>query len=126
MTHKLYIDATDLVHWSDRTESQSQLPNLVRSLIIGTVPKINHIGIAAGEGVALPGYDGVLDVDAGNAWVPDGASVWEMGTTKDKKGKADGDYEKRKGEPGDEVDPSETTFVFVTSRRWREKEKNEW
>jgi hypothetical protein len=41
-----------------------------------------------------------------------------MGCSQDPKGKADGDYSKRTSSPPAGVVPSETTFVFVTPRRW--------
>jgi len=51
-------------------------------------------------------------------YVPEGDSVWEMGTPADYLGKANEDYRKRSKNPG-AVDPATTTFVFVTPRRWR-------
>ena len=43
------------------------------------------------------GYDGELSTEVGNIFVPDGESVWEFGTTNKKGGKANDDYDKRKG-----------------------------
>lgn len=53
--------------------------------------------------------------------MPAGASVWEMGTNRDVKGKADEDYEKRRGNPLN-VTPAETSYIFITPRRWSNKE----
>jgi hypothetical protein len=52
----------------------------------------------------------------GNRWVPTGRSVWEVGTDEDVTAEADDDYDKRKVNPGGFV-PSETTLVFVSTRR---------
>ncbi|MEW6106765.1 MAG: hypothetical protein AB1563_10455 [Bacillota bacterium] len=41
---------------------------------------------------------------------------------KDIKGKADDDYEKRRADPRG-IDPAQSTFVFVTPRRWGKKDK---
>ena len=80
------------------------------------------VSFRAGEGVQLGGWDGLVSVEAGNAFVPDGVSGWELGTNRDVRGKADEDYEKRTGDPGD-LDPSRSAYVFVTPRRWRGKER---
>ncbi|HMV47315.1 MAG TPA: hypothetical protein PLD20_17455 [Blastocatellia bacterium] len=63
----------------------------------------------------------MVQATEGNAFVPTGASVWEMGTNRDVKGKADEDYEKRSGNPLN-VTPAETSYIFVTPRRWSNKE----
>jgi hypothetical protein len=82
----------------------------------------------------MGGWDGIVDAPEGNAFVPDGFSVWELGVNRDVKGKADRDYQERCPKPRCPkplgVVPAETTFVFVTARRWGnkrkwEKEKND-
>ena len=70
----------------------------------------------AEEGIAASGFDGVIDGGQGSAWVPAGASVWEMGVG-DPKNKAQGDYRKRTAKPLGAV-PADTAFVFVTPHRW--------
>lgn len=120
MALETLIKAIDLDQWASRLEARSRLPLLLRRLIHATAGNIQRIGFPAEEGVQAPGYDGLLVVEKGNAFVPEGCSVWEMGTNKDVKGKADDDYDKRRKEPL-EVDPSITTFVFVTPRRWNNK-----
>ena len=49
----------------------------------------------AGEGVQREGWDGLVDAAAGNAFVPAGVSVWELGTNKEIITKANQDFEKR-------------------------------
>ncbi len=68
----------------------------------------------------MPGWDGRLFSDQGNAWVPVGASCWEVGCEQQVSGKANGDYRKRTVETGTQERAS-TTFVFVTPRRWSGK-----
>jgi hypothetical protein len=123
MLQRNWVDATDLNSWANRLDSQSRLPQLLRRLIHATVHHIQRIGFPAGESVQLGGYDGVLQVLEGNAFVPDGFSVWEFGTNRAIKGKADADYTKRCNEPL-AINPAETTFIFVTPRRWGNKD--EW
>jgi hypothetical protein len=94
---------------------------LLRRLIHATVSNIDHIGFPADEGVQLGGWDGIVIVQSGNAFVPNGSSVWELGITSSVKGKADEDYEKRCEAPLGQ-DPANTTFIFVTPRRWGGKD----
>ncbi|MBN8411304.1 hypothetical protein [Halomonas litopenaei] len=53
--------------------------------------------------------------------MPEGRSVWEIGTNGRVSQKANEDYQKRSSTPGD-ITPSEVTYVFVTPRRWHGKE----
>lgn len=114
-------DATDLVSWANRRNAQSTLPQLLRRLVHATAERVLRAGFRAGEGVQLGGWDGTVAVEQGNAFVPDGISAWELGVNRDIKGKADDDYEKRRGDPRG-IDPALSTFVFVTPRRWGNKD----
>ncbi len=111
------VDATDLVRWADRRDAQDTLPRLVRRLVFVTVERVLRAEFRAGEGVQLGGWDGLVAVEHGNAFVPDGTSAWELGTGKNIKAKADHDYKERTKKPHG-VNQAETTFVFVTPRRW--------
>ncbi len=119
----LLANSTDLTAWSNRRDAQSSLPQLLRRLITATVDKLERITVRADEGVHLGGWDGVIRSASPNAFVPEGISAWEAGTDGDVKGKADGDYDKRSKDPLKLI-PAETTFVFVTSRRW--KNRDDW
>jgi len=121
MPHATLINATDLNLWASRREAQSKLPQLLRRLIRATTPNAKRISFPADEGVQLGGWDGIVEVEAGNDFVPDGTSGWELGVSRDVKGKADDDYGKRTANPG-EIDPAKSTFIFVTPRRWGGKD----
>ncbi|MFZ5622976.1 MAG: hypothetical protein ACOY71_00925 [Gemmatimonadota bacterium] len=121
MTLLTLADASDLERWADRRDAQQMFPLLVRRLIDATARGIRQLHVRAGEGVQLEGWDGIVEVDEGNAHVPAGTSAWELGVGKDLRTKANQDYAKRSAEPGP-VDPSRTTFVFATPRRWKAKE----
>lgn len=117
-----WIQATDFEHWSDRRDAQEDLPRLVRKLIHSTVDNISKIDFPAGDSIQYSGWDGVLSTQKGNEFVPDGFSVWEFGTNKNINKKANSDYQKRCEKPlGLDIDPSNITYVFVTSRRWSKK-----
>lgn len=117
------VDATDLASWANRLDAQSRLPQVVRRLVHATVARVLLIGFPAGEGVQAGGWDGVVKAERGNAFVPEGISVWEMGANRDVKGKADSDYSKRLENPLD-IDPTQSTYIFVTPRKW--VSKTEW
>lgn len=121
MLSRTLIDATDLTQWANRRAAQGMLPRVMRRLVHATVACIERIGFPADEGVQLGGWDGIVRVETGNGFVPDGDSVWEIGANRDVKGKADGEYQKRSLNPLC-VEPAETTFIFVTPRRWRNKD----
>lgn len=92
------IDSTRLSEWFNpwRRDAQEVLPQLVRKLIVATVPtdSLATIRIPAGDDILLPGFDGRVETLSGNLWVPEGLSVWEMGTG-DPSRKAAEDYAKR-------------------------------
>lgn len=75
--------------------------------------------------VRLPGWDGLLVTNAGNPWVPEGTSAWELScegnSTAKTTAKASSDYTKRTANP-EGVDPATTTFVFATPRIWSTKQ----
>ncbi|WP_344374304.1 hypothetical protein [Agromyces tropicus] len=114
------MDATDLERWADQRSAQSDLPRLVRRLIRHENDQVQSLEMRGGEGVGLPGYDGTVEATRATPFVPDGLSVWEMGTSDDPAGKATDDYKSRTDDSLD-IDKSEATFVFVTPRRWRRK-----
>ncbi|OZC01309.1 hypothetical protein [Rubricoccus marinus] len=113
--------ASDLASWAaNRRDAQSTLPQLVRRLVTATATDLTRVSVRAGEGVGLPGWDGIVEAAGWSAFVPEGLSVWEMGVG-EPEGKAQKDYRKRTDEPGN-IDPAATTFVFVSPKRWREKD----
>lgn len=122
MLFETLANATDLEVWSNRLDARGILPKLLLRLTYATTEGIEHIEFPSEEATQLGGWDGIVKVTTGNEFIPDGQSGWEIGTNRDIKGKADSDYEKRKADPLGLV-PTETTFVFVTPRRWGGKDK---
>lgn len=78
------------------------------------------------DSISRPGWDGILAArdDEGNEFIPQGVSVWEFGTNRNINQKANEDFGNRKDQPGVGIIPAETTFMFVTPRRWLKKQ--EW
>lgn len=113
----LWATATQLAEWAGRREAQEDLPRLIRRLVAVTAPDATRAAFPAGEGIQRPGLDGIVSSSRGSLFVPQGDSVWELGTNADPAAKAEEDYEKRANQLG-AFDPAATTFVFVTPRRW--------
>lgn len=112
--------ATDLEMWATRRDAQAAFPQLVRRLVTASARDLSRISVRAGEGIGLPGWDGVVEAASWSAFVPEGMSVWEMGVG-EPQAKAQSDYRKRTDAPGN-VKPATTTFVFVSLRRWAGKD----
>lgn len=125
-----WIDVTNLKNWASRRDCQEFLPLVIRRLIRATISRINSISFPAGDSIVYPGWDGRLVSKEETEYIPEGVSVWEIGTGEDYRKKAEEDYQKRKQNPLG-VNPAETTFIFVTPRiltkkdEWAEEKKKE-
>ena len=115
-------NATDLAQWSDRREAQDMLLLLVRRLIRATAVGCSKLHVRTNEGVHLSGWDGIVHSEQSSPFVPKGRSGWEMSVAKDPRGKADEDW-KTRSTNSQPLQADEASFVFVTSRRWSDKEK---
>jgi len=84
---------------------------------------ISRIDFPAFEVGNRPGFDGVAECPHENhPWVPDGRSVWELGTDKGFRSKADRDLRKRSEfENTSRDEQAVTSYVFVTPRRFDKK-----
>jgi hypothetical protein len=94
----------------------------VRNIIRETNEVVTTLDMRGGEATGEAGYDGIVETSKATPFVPDGRSVWELGTSGDPAGKATDDYTKRTEKPLGE-DPANTTFVFVSARHWPTKQK---
>jgi hypothetical protein len=117
----MLVDATDIDRWADTRDAESRLPQVIRRLVLATVTEVEQIDFRAGEGVVLPGWDGLLSTRGGDPFVPEGVSRWELTRTGDAKGKAQEDYDKRSTDPLG-ANPADAAFVFLTAHRWAGKE----
>ena len=111
------FDPSEIEHWASRPDAPHRLPELVRQLILATIPMPSHIHMPSGSSIWRSGWDGKLVAEGANAWVPEGASSWEASCKKKPRGKAASDQSKRTADPT-------ATFMFVTPRRW--DDKDEW
>ena len=111
------IRGDDIDRWASRITAAPEFPRLVRLLVQATGRELKQVDFPADEAVRLAGWDGKVLAEDASLFVPSGFSAWELGTGSDPRAKANDDYNKRTGNPLG-VDPHQTTFVFVTPRRW--------
>ena len=118
------ITASHIIDWANThaKEAQANLPRWVRRLCFNA-EVTRQLTFPAGDSSFVPGWDGILSCERGNAWVPAGSSRWEIGCDQNIPAKANGDYQKRTEQTSIE-ERLTLTFVFVTPRRWIAK--NEW
>ena len=114
------FDPSEISHWAARPESTHQLPDLVRRLILSTVPLPSFLDMPSGSSGRLPGWDGRIQCECVSPWVPQGFSAWELSCRQDCARKANDDYRKRTDNPLG-IDISNATFVFVTPHQWSGK-----
>ena len=114
------VDQADFDRWADLPDANNRLPELIRHLILATVPELSRLDMPSGSAVWLPGWDGLLTAETGNAWAPKGDSAWEFSCRGDVGTKANEDYQKRTKDPKG-VATATSTFIFVTPRQWSRK-----
>lgn len=111
-------NAGQLRRWAldDSRDAQEHVPELIRRLLVET-PGISGISVRSGDGIALPGWDGLADSDGTAAYLPPGQLRFEMGIDKTPQTKGEDDYAKRVQDQ-----PAGKVFVFITPHRWAGKE----
>jgi len=114
------IDATQLHQWAQTHGAKAKFPELVRRLLVAT-PGMTNISVRTGEGVALTGWDGRAE-SQGTSFLPKGMLLFEFSTDGNPNTKASDDFVKRQNDPLGE-DSGNSVFVFITPRRWRDKDK---
>lgn len=99
----------------------TQLPRLIRQLVLETTPGLVEVDFPAGPGVYSGGWDGIVRSTEPSPWVPDGLSLWEIAVRKsDAQTKADDDY--GKGTPTPDGSPSESaTYVALVVNAWEKR-----
>ena len=119
----LQIQAQQIENWASGIRARRRLPVLLRILINSTGIGLEKIDFPGNDDAERAGWDGVVEAERANPWIPQGSSGWEFGCSEDIKRKADKDFGKRtRSVP--ESERRAATFVFVTPRRWAGK--NDW
>lgn len=118
----LAIKANDVERWvSHNIPARSRLSVFLRSLVHSTGIGLTKVDFPGNDDAERPGWDGFVVASEGTPWVPVGRSGWEFGTNEDVKAKADKDFDKSV-RALDRKERADTTFVFVTPRRWPGKD----
>jgi hypothetical protein len=112
----LTISALDIAGWAASERARSLLPVLVRRLIHEAPISLSAINFPGYDEAQRPGWDGWTEANVGNAWVPAGASGWELSVAADNPAKPNRDWSGRIELPAD--DRATITFVFITAQRW--------
>jgi len=117
------IERTHIQNWAQSFESKGDFPILISKLVrASTIPSV-WVDFPSGSAAFVGGWDGVVISEDERGYVPQGKSLWELGTNSDPKTKAEGDYKKRT-ENSLGHDPENSTLIIVTARFWEKKE--EW
>ncbi|MBP6749418.1 MAG: hypothetical protein KA144_07255 [Xanthomonadaceae bacterium] len=82
---------------------------------------MSKVDFPAYDDAERPGWDGCVDSGAATPWIPIGVSGWEFGCNVDPDRKAQSDYKARLRNVPEE-ERKNTTFVFVSPRKWPEKQ----
>lgn len=107
-------------------EAQGVIVELVWRLVAAAVPKPRDRRFPLGDSIEQHGPDGVLDTQIGlDPFVPEGRSLWEIGTALAAADKATRDYADLLEEVP-EAERRETTFVFVTPLSGRRAWQHTW
>ena len=118
------VNSRHLEEWANYLEARWRLPQLVRRLVHATVDDLERIEFPVGEAAERIGWDGITvrsgNNEFGNGFVPVGLCVWEMGVGSEYRKKAERDFDKRSKHPLG-LNPAETSFVFITPRKWHKK-----
>jgi hypothetical protein len=120
MTRPGLIDRHGLLNWADSIGARSELPRLIRRLILETGRGVVQLGFPAGEGVSAANWDGTVRATAAAPYVPLGLSLWELSVEKSAGAKADKDYTKR-GTAPDGSSTNDCTYVAVSLRPWTKR-----
>jgi addiction module HigA family antidote len=114
----LAIKANEIEAWaSSNISARIRFSVLLRTLVQSTGVGLKKVDFPGNDDAERPGWDGFVEADEGTPWIPEGLSGWEFGVNQDIKGKADGDFAKSV-KATKKADRNQTTFVFVTPRRW--------
>lgn len=118
----LGIKANQVEEWIDHNiPARTRLSVFLRTLVNSTGAGLTKVDFPGNDDAERPGWDGFVEAGGATTWIPAGRSGWEFGVNENVKAKADKDF-KKSVKAIDEKERTETTFVFVTPRRWPGKD----
>ncbi|MBB6185251.1 hypothetical protein [Oleiagrimonas soli] len=116
-----------LEQWKGTVDARYRLADILIRLTTATLPigAIKRLRFLSGTATQLSGWDGLVDSGNGNAYLPEGKSVWELGVGANDLAKIRSDFTKRSKDPElpDGWDAAETTYVAVTLAKLQDAAK---
>ncbi len=122
------VNENQLDNWvrGNAAVAQGKIVELVWRLVCASCPRPSHRRFPLGDSIGQHGPDGELETAIGFIpFVPEGKSIWEIGTNVDAHAKANRDYHDATRDTPLEV-RRETTFIFVTPLSGRRDWKDTW
>ena len=122
------VNENQLDNWvrGNATDAQGIIVELVWRLVSVSCPRPTYRRFPLWNSIGQHGPDGELETAIGyDPFVPEGKSIWEIGTNVDARRKANSDYNDSTRDIPAEV-RKETTFVFVTPLSGRRDWKDTW
>lgn len=113
----------ELSRWADSVAASTELPRLIRRLILESGKGLTELRFPAAEGARVGDWDGVVRSREATAFIPDGLSGWELSVDKNVAKKASDDYEKRVASP-DGAPTASCAYIAVSLRGW--KNRSQW
>lgn len=114
----LQITASQIHDWGSKGDkARSRLPVLLRRLIRSTGDELRRVDFPGFGEAQRHGWDGQVEAGRRTLWIPEGKSGWELSTRQDPGAKANDDFRGPRSKLPEDV-RAETTFVFVSSRKW--------
>ena len=122
------VNESQLDSWvrGNPAEAQGKIVELVWRLVCVSCPRPKYRRFPLSDSIGQHGPDGKLETAVGfEPFIPEGKSIWEIGTSVDARAKANKDYNDSTDDiPDDER--RETTFIFVTPLSGRRDWKDTW
>lgn len=76
----MMITRDQLASWADTPESKANFPYLISRLIRATTAKDTKVDIPWGSATYIEGWDGIVNSKEEARYIPEGISLWELGT----------------------------------------------
>lgn len=116
------VKAVEIEEWASKNHAaRIRLAVFLRTLVNSTGAGLLESDFPGNEDGERPGWDGWTNAELGTPWVPTGKTGWEFGVNRNVKEKADRDFSKSV-EANSPQDMADTSFVFVTPRKWAGKD----
>ncbi|WP_299004200.1 helix-turn-helix domain-containing protein [uncultured Shewanella sp.] len=107
-------------YFSRKKIGRDEFPQFIRMLVRAENKSLIKCDFHAGDNSERTGWDGITETNENSVHVPKENAIWELGTNQDPRKKAENDYNKSLSKKSklNSAERKNTTFVFVTPRKW--------